>query len=272
MAIARLTHLGISIPASGAPPGHVPADCFPGGAPRKNGLGSFRVSVADDVTMLGEVSPSVCSSVLEEPTPIVSAVVVDAVVIPEGETNGPSDVVQDVIPPPPGFPPFSWPIVIGHVTIEQSGSPFGDGGSPDVLASHPDVEPPFSPIAQAHDSESVCLPDVELLVSPLPTVEKLFMQDRLWTPVALPSPDVGDRRKTPVPRWRLAREGPFPVDPFIGGWMRFPEYVIPQFGLRCAFRGVRTCASSAVPRVDRGSVVRLPSGDGRRQVGGPSVA
>ena len=31
MAIARLTYLQISIPASGAPPGHVPADCFPGG-------------------------------------------------------------------------------------------------------------------------------------------------------------------------------------------------------------------------------------------------
>ena len=28
MAIARFTHLRISIPASGAPPGHVPADCF----------------------------------------------------------------------------------------------------------------------------------------------------------------------------------------------------------------------------------------------------
>ena len=33
MAIARLTHLRISIPASGAPPGQIPADCFPGGAP-----------------------------------------------------------------------------------------------------------------------------------------------------------------------------------------------------------------------------------------------
>ena len=125
------------------------------------------MSFADDVTKLGEVSPSVCLPVLEEPTPIVSAVIVDDVAIPEGETNGSSDVVPDVIPPPPGVPPFSWPIVIGHVAIEQSGSPFGDGGAPDVLASHPDVEPPFSPIAQAHDSESVGSPDVELLVSPM---------------------------------------------------------------------------------------------------------
>ena len=73
MAIARLTHLRFSVPASGAPPGHVPADCFPGGAPRKIRPGSLWVSFADDVTMLGEGSPSVCSPVLEELTPLVSA-------------------------------------------------------------------------------------------------------------------------------------------------------------------------------------------------------
>ena len=129
MAIAQLTHLRISIPASGGPPGHVPADYFPGGAPRKNRPGSLRVTFADDVTMLGVVSPSVCSLVLKEPTPLVSAVVVDDVVIPEGETNGPSEVVPDVIPPPPVFPPFSWPIVSGQVAIEHSGSPLGDGGA-----------------------------------------------------------------------------------------------------------------------------------------------
>ena len=31
MAIAQPTHLRISIPSSGAPPGQVPAECFPGG-------------------------------------------------------------------------------------------------------------------------------------------------------------------------------------------------------------------------------------------------
>ena len=43
-----------------------------------------------------------CSPFLEKPTPIVSAVV-DDVVILEGETNGSSDVVPDVIPPHPGL-------------------------------------------------------------------------------------------------------------------------------------------------------------------------
>ena len=156
--------------------------------------------------------------------------------------------------------------------IEQSGSPLGDGGSPDVLVSHSDVEPPFSPIAQDQDLVSVGSPDVGLLVSPLvdistdsvsavirplsqlPTVDNLFAQDRLWAPIAVPSPDVGDRRETPAPRWRLAREGPFLAK-------RSPES-IRSLGAGCAFRntsyrssdydapsgGVWTaCASSAVP-------------------------
>ena len=36
MAIAQLTHLRISVPASGALPGHVPADCYPGGVPSQD--------------------------------------------------------------------------------------------------------------------------------------------------------------------------------------------------------------------------------------------
>ena len=120
----------------------------------------------------------------------------DDVVIPEGETNEPSDVVPDDIPPPPGFPPFSWPIARDHVAIEQSGSPLGDGDSPDILVSHSYVEP-FSAIAQDQGSVSVGSPDVSLLVSPLvdistdsvsaairplsplPPVDNLFTQDRL---------------------------------------------------------------------------------------------
>ena len=51
--------------------------------------------------------------------------------------------------------------------MELSGIPFDNGGSPDFLANQPDVEPPFSPITQAQDSESVGSPDVGLLVSPL---------------------------------------------------------------------------------------------------------
>ena len=44
MAIARLVHLKISIPSSGAPPGQVPAECFPGGG--GGGVGAPFASVA----------------------------------------------------------------------------------------------------------------------------------------------------------------------------------------------------------------------------------
>ena len=142
--------------------------------------GSLRMSFADNVTML----------VLEEPTPLVSSVIMDDVVIPEGETNEPSDVVPDVIAPPPGFPPFSWLIARDHVAIEQSGSPLSDGGSPDVLASHSDVESLFSPIAQDQDSVSVgspgdvspwwilvriwCRPSFDLCLSCRPSTNSLY--------------------------------------------------------------------------------------------------
>ena len=44
--MAQLTHLRISVPASGAPPGQVPADCYPEGVPPKNRPSSRSVSFA----------------------------------------------------------------------------------------------------------------------------------------------------------------------------------------------------------------------------------
>ena len=227
IAIAWLTHLRISIPASGAPPGQVPADCFPGGAPRQNRPGTLRVTFADDVSELVVESPTVCSPVLEEPAPLVSPIVVEDVVYTEGEMHGLSDVVTDAIRPPPGFPPFSWPTAEECVVIERFGSSLNGGSLPDVLVSSPDVEPLSSPIAQEPDSASVDSPDDVVLLSPLvdvstdsvpevirpvapsPPMEQPFAPDRLWAPVAVPSPAIQNRREIPVPRWRLAREGPF---------------------------------------------------------------
>ena len=61
MAIAHLTKLRISIPASGAPPGLVPDDCYPGGVPSQDLPSSRRVSFAKDVTVLGGAPPPVRS-------------------------------------------------------------------------------------------------------------------------------------------------------------------------------------------------------------------
>ena len=132
-----------------------------------------------------------------------------------------------------------------------------------------------SAITDSCGAESVCPPEVGVLVSPLvdvssdltadvlrtvsplPSVEGL-LQDMLWAPVAPRSPDVDDRHATPVARWRLAREGPF-----IGGWMCLPEYDLSEFGLHCAIGGVRSShASPAVSRVDWGSSIGQSSRDG----------
>ena len=81
MAIARLTHLKISIPSSGAPPGQVPAECFPGGgggAPLVPQLRRRHVSLADEVTMLGEEDSPECSQVVR---PLILPVVVEEVVV-----------------------------------------------------------------------------------------------------------------------------------------------------------------------------------------------
>ena len=110
------------------------------------------------------------------------------------------------------------------VAVERFGSSLGDGALPDVLVSNPDVEQPFSPIAQDQVTAPADSPDDVLLISPLvdvgtdsvpdvtrpvapsPPVEQLFVQDRLWAPVAVPASAIDNRRETPVPRrarsWR----------------------------------------------------------------------
>ena len=115
MAITRLTHLRISVPASGAPPGQLPADCYPGGAPPKNRPSPRHVSFAEDVTVLGDVSPSVCSPERGTPTQLVSVANEDDVIMSVGETIGSSDAVPNILPPPPGFSQFSWPFDDVHV-------------------------------------------------------------------------------------------------------------------------------------------------------------
>ena len=61
MVIARLTHLNISIPASGMPPGQVPAECLPGGVSTQELPSYRRVSFACDVTVLGRTPAPVHS-------------------------------------------------------------------------------------------------------------------------------------------------------------------------------------------------------------------
>ena len=109
MAIAQLTHLRISIPVSGAPPGQVPADCYPGGVPSQDLPSSRCVSFAEDVTVLGDASPPACSPEHGTPKLLDFAVAEDDVITPMRDTIACSDTSPTIIPPPLGFSKLSWP-------------------------------------------------------------------------------------------------------------------------------------------------------------------
>ena len=94
-------------------------------------------------------------------------------------------------------------------------------------------------------------PAVGHTVLPLPSVENLFVQDMLWAPAAPRAPVPNDCRETPVPRWRLAREGSFLTK-------RSPEY-IRSLGAGCAFRNTTYRDSDyAAPLGDYGLPMHHP--------------
>ena len=197
----------------------MPADCYPGGAPHTKRPSPRHVSFAEDVTMLGDVSPSVCSPEQGTPTQLVSVVAEEDVITPVGEPISSSSTAPATLPLPPGFSPFSWPVDDGNMDNEQSCFPFDVDCSPDVLVRQLSVESSLSPITPVCSDtlDSVGSPEVGLLVSPLVDVCSDISADvsrpvcRRYLPSGASSykpPVVDDRRATPVPRWRLAREGP----------------------------------------------------------------
>ena len=130
VAIAQLTHLRISIPSSGAPPGQVPADCFPGGGHLQQS-NRRRVSFADEATMLGDAESSVCSPDQESPPLILPVVEEEISEAPVGESIElvPSAPATS-LPPPPGFSPFSWPVDDGGMDVDDLCFQFGVDCSP----------------------------------------------------------------------------------------------------------------------------------------------
>ena len=146
MAIAQLTQLRISIPASGVPPGQVPEECFPHGTSSQGLTDPRRVSFASDVTILGGAPPMdkspdfllhdpVCPEIDEE----------DEMDTLCATTDAPIPVVR----PPPGFWQFSWP--------REEWGPGGDPSLFDFAKELPDwfpwgyggqpVDPPSLPVS-----------------------------------------------------------------------------------------------------------------------------
>ena len=107
------------------------------------------------------------------------------------------------------------------------------------------------------DSSPDVLPAVGHTVLPLPSVENLFVQDILWAPAAPKTPMPNDCRETLVPRWQLAREGPFLAE-------RSPDYICSlgiweSLGAGCAFRNTTYRDSDyAAPLGDYGLPMHHP--------------
>ena len=124
MAVARLTHLRLSIPSSGAPPGQVPAACFPDAvAPVAQPL-PRRVSFAEEVTTLNtEKSPEFSPISLPLTQPVVEEMEEDTPTseVDEIQTTTP----QSGMPPPPGFPPFMFPEDDGGMDVDEICARFG---------------------------------------------------------------------------------------------------------------------------------------------------
>ena len=184
-----------------------------------------------------------------------------------------TDTPPTIIPPPPGFSQFSWSFEDWSVGDEPSIFTFTEelpgwfpgisGGLPVDMSS-----PPLSPIVPDSSDDSVSaimgssreesitpsevivigpsvgdvLPvatDAEIQAdSPLPTVEGL-LADLLWAPVTPRSQGIsghGDQRSSDrVPRWQLAREGPFLAER--------SNAALSSFGARCVFRNTSYRAS-----------------------------
>ena len=224
-------------------------------------------------TVSGDALPPVHSPESSAQALLHSAVAEEDVVDTEGGAMDSTDTPAPIIPPPPGFRQFSWPNDDWKVSDDPSlftfmkelpgWFPWNSGGLPVDMPS-----PPLSPIVPDSLDDSVTanmgssreesitpsevvvigppvgdvLPEptdaVILADSPLPTAAGL-LADLLWAPIDIRPQGVsghGDRHSpSRIPRWRLAREGPFLAE-------RSPA-ALSSFGAGCAFRNTSYRAS-----------------------------
>ena len=156
MAITRLTHLRLSIPLSGAPPGKVLESCYPDAETAVAQPLPRRVSFAEDVDTLhtkddlpvsSETSPPLTQPVVEKLEEDTSTSEVDEIKICASQINPP--LTQPVVegmeddtptsevdeldisspeserPPPPEFPPFVFPEDDGGINADEICAHFG---------------------------------------------------------------------------------------------------------------------------------------------------
>ena len=106
-------------------------------------------------------------------------------------------------------------------------------------------------ISPSADSSSEVTPAVGYARLPLPSVDNSLVPDLVWVPALPQSTGPHADHKCPVPRWRLAREGPFLEE-------HSPES-IRSLGPGCAFRNTTYRASDyAAPVGDYGFPLHHP--------------
>ena len=255
----RLTHLRLSIPSSGAPPGQVPAEYFPDAvAPVTQPL-PRRVSFAEEVTTLNtEKSPEFSPMSLPLTQPVVEEMEEDTPTSEVDETQ--TTTPESGMPPPPGFPLFMFPEDDGGMDADEICAQFGGPttltcqkigpGLPDISVETevPEVIVPRPP---SPNSLSEVIPAVGYARLPLPSVNNGVMPELVRMP-ALPQP-TGQAvdREVVVPRWRLAREGPFMEE-------RSADSIC-SLGPGCAFRNTTYRASDyAEPAGEYGLMLNHP--------------
>ena len=274
-----MTHLRISIPSSGAPPGQVPAECFPEETAPVSQSRRRRVSFADEVTMLSvDDSPELSQPI----PPLILPVVVeeDALVAESGVTPLILPVVEEIdndtpaaemvsektptleygVPPPPGFLPFLFLENDGGMDADELCAWFGGVSSLTLsliswessdITHTTDVPVVGALCPPSQDSSSEVIPAVGYTHLPRASVDNSVMPELMWVP-ALPQPTGrGVDREVPVPQWRLAREGPFLEE-------RSTES-IRLLGPGCAFRNTTYRVSDyAEPAGDYGLLLNHP--------------
>ena len=162
------------------------------------------------------------------------------------------------VPPPPGFLPFLFPENDGGMDADELCARFGGVSSLSPISRESSDIPHATDVPvvgalcpSSQDSSSEVIPTVGYARLPQPAVDNSAMPELVWVP-ALPQPTGrGVDREVPVPRWRLAREGPFLEE-------RSTES-IRSLGPGCAFRNTTYRVSDyAEPAGDYGLILNHP--------------
>ena len=227
MVIARLTHLRIAIPSSGNPPGEVPSESFPKIEEPGVTKTPKRVTFASVIQSTTGEMYAPTTDKAETPTDKPMMTISEKTVEPKAQ-----ETKEESIVPPPGFRPFQWPqefvaswsarireerssppplILLSPITVEdpqdslvvQIGSPGSEVYTPVGLDRIRSVN--RRRLRRPMKSSTKC-------EKPAPAEDFLF-RDILFKPALITnrssSESTGNKDRGKVPRWRLAREGPF---------------------------------------------------------------